>query len=208
MLSKKEIYVSFDIETDGPIPGVNSMISLGAVAFNYLGKELGCWYEKIDSIGEQDPDTMEWWKGFPDAWREANDYTIDPESAMKSFEAWLLDLPGKPVLMANPGAWDGMFVTWYSVKFLGRFLPSKHRILDMRSFTMALFGGGFMDSGHAEMKAILRETQASNPMPHMALYDAREQGQVFFKCIALAQADDAKSEAQAPHQTKREGSNE
>ena len=35
-----EIYVSIDIESDGPVPGLNSMLSLGAVAFDPVGKVL------------------------------------------------------------------------------------------------------------------------------------------------------------------------
>ena len=34
----KEIYISVDIETDGPIPGPNSMLSFGAAAFSDDGK--------------------------------------------------------------------------------------------------------------------------------------------------------------------------
>ena len=34
-------YVVIDVEFDGPLPGVNSMISLGAVAINKNGNELG-----------------------------------------------------------------------------------------------------------------------------------------------------------------------
>ena len=35
-----DIYVSVDIEADGPIPGDFSMLSLGAVAFNDDGEEI------------------------------------------------------------------------------------------------------------------------------------------------------------------------
>jgi len=41
MRSKKEIYVSIDIEADGPIPGPYSMLSIGAVAFTPEGEEVG-----------------------------------------------------------------------------------------------------------------------------------------------------------------------
>ena len=34
-------YVVCDIEADGPIPGPHSMLSLGAVAVNKNGKQLG-----------------------------------------------------------------------------------------------------------------------------------------------------------------------
>lgn len=33
-----EIYISTDIEADGPIPGEYSMLSIGSVAFNKKGK--------------------------------------------------------------------------------------------------------------------------------------------------------------------------
>ena len=38
-MSSKEIYVSTDVETDGPIPGPNSMLSFGSAAY-IGGKEL------------------------------------------------------------------------------------------------------------------------------------------------------------------------
>jgi len=33
----KEIYISTDVETDGPIPGPNSMLSFGSAAFEVDG---------------------------------------------------------------------------------------------------------------------------------------------------------------------------
>ena len=38
-MSSKEIYVSTDVEADGPIPGPNSMLSFGSAAYSG-GKEL------------------------------------------------------------------------------------------------------------------------------------------------------------------------
>ena len=38
-MSSKEIYVSTDVEADGPIPGPNSMLSFGSAAYTG-GKEL------------------------------------------------------------------------------------------------------------------------------------------------------------------------
>ena len=37
----KEIYVSIDVESDGPIPIQNSMLAFGAVAFTDDGRILG-----------------------------------------------------------------------------------------------------------------------------------------------------------------------
>ena len=38
-MNSKEIYVSTDVEADGPIPGPNSMLSFGSAAYT-SGKEL------------------------------------------------------------------------------------------------------------------------------------------------------------------------
>ena len=36
-----EIYVSTDVEADGPIPGRNSMLSFGSAAFRRSGQMIG-----------------------------------------------------------------------------------------------------------------------------------------------------------------------
>ena len=47
---KQEVYVSVDVETDGPIPGPHSMLSLGAVAMlpndNIDHREIGCFRDR------------------------------------------------------------------------------------------------------------------------------------------------------------------
>ena len=41
----KEIYISCDIESDGPIPGPNSMLSFGSVAFvDFKAKRRSLWH--------------------------------------------------------------------------------------------------------------------------------------------------------------------
>jgi len=35
-----EIYVSTDVETDGPVAGKHSILSIGSAAYNFLGWEL------------------------------------------------------------------------------------------------------------------------------------------------------------------------
>ena len=46
----KEIYFSIDVETDGPIPGPNSLLSLGAVALDNQGNELGTFYRNFKTL--------------------------------------------------------------------------------------------------------------------------------------------------------------
>ena len=57
-----EIYVSTDVEADGPIPGPNSMLSFGSAAYT-AGKKLpGTFSANLLTLpgATADPETMEW----------------------------------------------------------------------------------------------------------------------------------------------------
>jgi hypothetical protein len=62
-MSSNEIYVSTDVEADGPIPGPNSMLSFGSAAYTG-GKELiGTFSANLETLtgATADPKTAEWW---------------------------------------------------------------------------------------------------------------------------------------------------
>ena len=40
-LSATERYISVDVEMDGPVPGLHSMLCLGAAAYNPWGQQIG-----------------------------------------------------------------------------------------------------------------------------------------------------------------------
>lgn len=186
MLHKDELYVSVDIEADGPIPGEYSMLSFGAVAFDWQGNEVDVFYRKLKRISDkQHPDTMKWWEGHTIALEEATTHAILPRVAMRMFATWLSDFELKPVLMANPAAWDVMFLTWYAVKFTGEFLPTNFRALDIKSYECGLWKGGYLGTSPEEAWKLVKARADQNPFPHHALHDAREQGQAFFDVVNL-----------------------
>src|SRR4051812_22057087 len=94
-----EIYVSTDVETDGPIPGVNSMLSFGSAAYTADKKLVSTFSANLKTLpgASGDPRTMEWWKSQPDAWELARRDVQDPADAMHAYIAWIQQLPGKPV---------------------------------------------------------------------------------------------------------------
>ena len=96
MLSAREIYVSTDVESDGPTPGTYSMLSLGSAAYDWQGKLLGTFYRKLDRLSgaEQHEETMQWWSELPEAWAEATSDCEPPEIVMKAYAEWLQGLPG------------------------------------------------------------------------------------------------------------------
>ena len=65
-----EIYVSTDVETDGPMVGKNSMLSLGSAAYTADKQLLGTFSANLDALpgATPDPKTMDWWTTQPAAW--------------------------------------------------------------------------------------------------------------------------------------------
>ena len=139
MLDSNQLYIVVDIEADGPVPGLYSMLSLGAVATT-PDQELSSFYRTLlpNPESSTDPDTMEWWKRQPDAWQEVTTNAKDPAEVMTDFYNWIDGLDKEPVFVANPVALDYTFVTWYLQKFVGKnpFRDDKNvnRALDLRSF--------------------------------------------------------------------------
>ena len=177
-----EIYVSTDVETDGPIPGVYSMLSIGSAAFLPDKTLVGGFTVNLETLpgAEAHPDTMEWWKGQPSAWEAARRDTRPPAEAMRDYLAWLKALPGKPVFVAYPAAFDFMFVCWYLNRFTGE-NPFGWHALDIKTFAMSLLGRPFLDTVKRNMP---RHWFDDLPYTHKALDDAVSQGALFCNILA------------------------
>ena len=124
-MSSKHIYVSVDIEADGPIPGIYSMLSLGAAAFD-IGLPSPDKYKPIDTFqinilplldARQDPATMRWWSERPEAYAVATKDAQFAGDAIPTFTAWLRQLPGHPICVAYPVGFDFTFIHYYNVIF-------------------------------------------------------------------------------------------
>jgi len=138
-----ETYISVDIEADGPIPGKNSMLSLGAVAFDPTGQELAAFSENLECLvgAKKDPKTSLWWSKFPDALAAARANARPPVDVMIDFEAWVSRFEC-PVFVAYPAGFDFTFVHWYFHYFLDHD-PFGFSALDLKSYAMALRGTDF-----------------------------------------------------------------
>ena len=51
----REIYVSTDIETDGPIPGINSMLSVGSAAYSADKILISTFSANLETLPEASP---------------------------------------------------------------------------------------------------------------------------------------------------------
>lgn len=176
-----EIYVSTDVEADGPIPGVYSMLSLGSAAFLADGTLVATFAANLKVLpgALQDPDTMRWWEKQPEAWKAARANLEEPEKVMKDYLEWVKVLPGKPVFVGYPTGFDFMFVYWYLIKFT-RESPFSFSALDIKSYAMGVLGLEYRKSIKKNMpKRWFPETKHT----HVAVQDAIEQGQLFINML-------------------------
>lgn len=177
-----EIYVSVDVEADGPIPGPHSMLSIGAVAMTADGHGVGEYSANLQPLPGADmhPKTKAWWEKFPEAWAACRDNPRAPEIVMKEFSAWVQALPGTPIFVAWPATWDFMWVYWYLIRFTGERPFAEHGI-DMRSYAMGMRKRDFRHCGKNYLPQRWFPEQAHT---HVALDDAREQGGLFINMLA------------------------
>ncbi len=181
-MAAAEIYVSTDVETDGPIPGPHSMLSLGAAAY-LADKTLVATFEaNLETLDGADghPQTMAWWQTQPEAWATCRSDLRPPDEAMTAYVDWVEALPGKPVFVAYPAGFDFLFVYWYMIRFAGR-SPFSHSALDVKTLAMALLKKGYRDATKRNMP---RRWFDDLPHTHKALDDAIEQGALFCNMLA------------------------
>ncbi len=177
-----EIYVSTDVETDGPIPGPHSMLSFASAAYLADKTLLSTFSANLTTLpgASGHPDTMRWWATQPAAWVACRADLQQPEQAMKEYVAWLKQLPGQPVFVAYPVVFDYMFVQWYLHKFAGE-SPFSFVGLDIKSYAMALLKQDFTLTVKSNMP---RRWFDDLPYTHKALDDALEQGALFCNMLA------------------------
>lgn len=181
MKQSNEIYVSCDIEADGPIPGDNSMLSLGAAAFTQEGKLISTFYATLDTLAgaKPDSDTMEWWSKNQDAYNATRQNTKAPALAMSQYVDWVNKLGGKPVFVGYPATYDFMFIYWYMVHY-GLKSPFSFSALDIKSYVSALLKLPYRESTKKNMP---KRWFSGSKHTHVAVDDAIEQGELFIAML-------------------------
>jgi hypothetical protein len=172
-----EIYISTDVETDGPIPGPHSMLSLGSAAYTADKVLVSTFSANLETLpgAQAHPKTAEWWAKHPEAWAACRKNLESPEQAMKRYVSWVKSLDCKPVFVAYPAGFDFTFVYWYLIKFVGE-CPFGHSALDIKSFAMASLKTNYHESTKRNMP---KRWFDDLPHTHVALDDAIEQGALF-----------------------------
>lgn len=174
-----ETIISIDVETDGPIPGANSMLSLGAVAFDGdTGIELASFQGNMFKNENAAPNdkTMEWWETQPEAWEAITTDQKSAQSVMDSLHGWLRSFKS-PVAVGYPVTFDFMFVYWYLMQFCGN-SPLGFQGKDIK--TMASIALGVPYKQATKRNFPKRWFKPGLKHTHIPVDDAREQGYLYF----------------------------
>jgi hypothetical protein len=186
-----EVYISVGIEADGPIPGPNSMLSIGAAAFLADRTMLGTFSMNLQVLdgAKPDPDTMNWWETQPEAWIACRKDAKDPMRVMVEFSIWVremtvhaapdAELLPQPVFVGYPAGFDFLFVYWYLIKFTGT-SPFSFSALDIKSYAMAVLN---MPYRSINKRALGRFMEPDLQHTHVAVDDAVEQGYLFLNLL-------------------------
>jgi hypothetical protein len=177
---KPELYVAVDVEADGPIPGPYSMLSIGmAVA----GREDLSFYTELKPISDQFvPEALKVCGLDRDALLKK---APAAEDAMQAANDWVESLRphGRPVFLAAPAVWDGMFVHWYFMRFIGHNpFGTTGSGVDLRSYWMGVTGHEWTETHKSKIKKELGVQ--GFPHTHNALDDARELAATFAAVLA------------------------
>jgi hypothetical protein len=180
---RADVYVSVDVEADGPIPGPYSMISIGlAVAgtfesdFRSTDPTVDTFYRELRPISEEwDPAALAV-SGLTRDGLLADG--ADPGVAMAELVAWVNRIAEgrRPVAVAYPACYDWMFLYWYLLRFTGGSPFGHSGCLDIKTMYAAKAG---VPLGGAVKRSMPRHLLSVRPHTHNALDDAIEQADLF-----------------------------
>ncbi len=182
-----DLLFSIDVESDGPIPGPNSMLNFGCAVFRSDSEEILATYEAnlLElSSASPDPDTMDWWrKQDPAVWASIRKNAREPYEVMPEFANWVdrtaAELGGSAVAVAYPAGYDFTFMYWYLRRF-AKYSPFGFSCLDAKTLAMAKLGKPYK---HVTKHNFPKEWFGSEPHTHRGLDDAIEQGRMVVRML-------------------------
>jgi hypothetical protein len=186
---KPSLYISVDIEADGPIPGPYSMISFGAAV---AGRQ------DADGYVPADPEAYTFYRELrpisedfvPEALAVSGldrDRLItegsEPAAAMAEFSTWVREVSAgaQPVMCGYPASYDWTFLYWYLIRFTGASPFGHSGCLDMKTL--------YATKARLPLRAVAkgtmpRELLSRRRHTHHALDDAIEQAELFGNLMA------------------------
>lgn len=182
-MRERDIYISADIEADGPIPGRYSMLSFGlVVAATFDGDTFAPRVDDETFYRELKPISEDFVPAAVAASALDRDDLLrtgaDAAQAMSDAAHWVesVSLRARPVLVGYPVVFDWMFLHWYFVAYRGSSPFGFSGALDIKTIYQQKAHVVLDEAGRSDLPADLR---SARPHTNNALDDAREQAEIF-----------------------------
>jgi len=172
-IEKKELFISVDVETSGPIPGDFSLLSFGACLIGNEEKTFQCEVKPVNM--NADPKALEITGLSLDTLLKTG---LTPLEAMESFDVWLKGLSNENVSLVFVGfnaPFDWSFINYYFIKYLGK-NPFGFSALDIKALYMGTTGCTWSDTRSSQISNHLHPKGEGD---HNPLHDALYQAEIF-----------------------------
>jgi ribonuclease T len=177
---RREVFVSVDVETAGPIPGKYSLLSIGACLVSDPRVTFSCELQPVNN--NADPAALKV-SGF--SLERLQKTGLSPVAAMTQFHKWLDDTcgsGGQPVFVGFNAPFDWSFVNYYFHLFTeGN--PFGFTALDIKALYMGATGCDWSDTRSSRIAEHLEPRLQGD---HDALRDALYQAELFRLIRAMA----------------------
>ncbi|MFE9093270.1 exonuclease [Streptomyces sp. NPDC007264] len=186
---KPSLYISVDIEADGPIPGPYSMLSLGAAVagvqdaggFTPADPEERTFYRELRPISDDFVPEALAVSGL-DRERLTTE-GAEPAVALAEFADWVREVSvgAQPVMGGYPASYDWTFLYWYLIRFTGASPFGHSGCLDMKTL--------YATKARLPLRAVVKGTMPRHLLSrrrhtHHALDDAVEQAELLANLMA------------------------
>ena len=194
-MSKTPIFISFDVEADGPSPATNNCLQIALVACLYdqypdpvrTGKwvvsSLDLCFTPQEGRQPSDETMTEFWSQFPKILEKIRGNAKTPAVQMQQLSGWLHELSERYTIVRWVAAPAGYDWQWVNCMYY-RYPPNNAYKLPFKAECMSsiLAGLGYMGYKEAALMYIEDGTEHL-PHTHYALEDATEQAYKYLRLL-------------------------
>jgi ribonuclease T len=173
MSQKREVFISVDIETAGPVVSEHSMLTVGACLAYHPEIEFSVMLKPITDRAVKAALVV---SGL--SLEQAENDGLPPAEAMSKFADWIAkNAPENctPVFVGLNAPFDWAFVNYYFLKYHGE-NPFGFTALDIKALFMGAAGCSWYDTKSSSIDKSVLPTLEGN---HDALTDAKYQAELF-----------------------------
>jgi hypothetical protein len=184
------LYVSVDIEASGPVPGLFSLLAIGACVIVDDGNEL----RVAEGADNEFKVLLKPWPGAgadPEALRYAGgldprileEKGVDPREALLSFNEWVARATAQHAaqrthFLAHAASFDWMYLRWY-FEATGVPCPFGFAGIDIKAYAMGALGVGWEETAKEALGRRVGLEPVDQLRLHEPLYDAHYQARLF-----------------------------